>query len=338
MWAEITLDLINEEAVKEYDRKVKEGKIQVRDRHAVFPLSVLAQRMRKGPLYISYLMSAFRGNVSMEDFIGLVRQLLPDKEIEIMAETIDRRITKFCEIFSKRYFPLDDSYYYDEEDLDGFVRSMPIHIQGCSEEDYHNFADTRPGYILMLSLIHAPYEFDEEEIKACSRGLMRTSDKIPILDKTGSLIHDIDLLKKLPKHGWTNGELRQMVKDTPLWWGLADYADWICNDTEWDIMNLTSDEAIITIPWDIDTVKSMTIEWPKIVAFWTRIDDMANWLEKDLTGNYRELVEELLKWHYYPPRSKRLVKSKTLVEVLGNEQEESSCSDTANRSELVEVA
>ena len=331
MWAEITLNLINEEAVREYDRKVKEGKIQVRDRNAVFPLSILCRKMCKGPPLLSHLIDAFEGNEFVQEFIDLVRELLPDKEVEIMAESVDKRPGKFCAIFSKRYFPIADDRYYDN--LGDLVRSMPINLQGMTEEDYHNFADLRPGLIMMLSLIHSPYEFDEEEIKAYSRGLMRASDKVPILDKTGTLNQDIDLLKKIPKHGWSNTEIRTMVKDTPLFWGLSDYADWINHETEWDLLNYGGEDAFITIPWSLDTVKSLTIEWPRIEAFWKRIEDMASWLEKDPQGHYREMVEEFLKWQYYPPRSKQLVRMKTLTEVF-NEQEKDACTD----SSLIQIA
>ncbi|MFA5500399.1 MAG: hypothetical protein WC404_04905 [Candidatus Omnitrophota bacterium] len=317
MWAEITLNLINEEAVREYDRKVKEGKIQVRDRNAVFPLSILCRKMCKGPPLLSRLIDAFEGNLFAEEFIGLVRELLPDKEVEIMAESVDKRPGKFCAIFSKRYFPIADDRYYDN--LGDLVRSMPINLQGMTEEDYHNFADLRPGCILMLSLINSPFEYEYEAIGEGSKRKWLTSDKVPILDMTGTLIQDIDLLKKIPRHGWTNLEIRKRVESTPLWWGLADYADWVNLETEWDLLNYSGEDAIITIPWSLDTVKSLTIEWPRIEAFWKRIEDMASWLEKDIPGHYRELVETLLKGQPSRPKRERRVKTTTLTEVLNNE-------------------
>jgi hypothetical protein len=328
MWPEITLELFNEEAVKEYDRRVKAGLIRNRDIHAVYPLSVLMQRMRKGPPFLSHLINALGGEMFTEDFVELVRDLLPDREEEILAANADERIDKFCALFSQRYFPLYNDRF--GQDLDNFVRSIPIEVQGISEQFYHDFADLRPGYILMLSLINSPFEY--EYLEGDSSQKMLASDKVPILDMTGTLIQDIDLLKRIPRHGWSNLEIRKRVQGTPLWWGLADYADWVDRATEWELLNYSHDDAIITIPWSLEAVKTMTIEWPRIVAFWKRIDEVAAWLEKDIPGHYRELVEALLNWQPSSPKRKQRVK-KIEQEVLNHEQKEDSA-----RSDLVQIA
>lgn len=311
MFAQITLDLINDEAVAEYNRRLKAGEIKKRSqRPIVFPFAVLMAKFMSGPPNIAELAMrlAGQGN-SLSEFKDLIKEFLPEYELDILSNGPQGQVERFMALFSKYYFPLDT--YREFEDTDDFTYGMPIELQGMSEEQYSDFGDMRPGLILMLSLIHAPWEnTDDDDAKNCSRGMMIVSDKLPILEKTGTLIGDIDLLKKIPKHGWDDKQLRAMVGGTSQYWALADYAEYVNCNTKWDILNYTHQDAIVTMPWTVDAVKTMTIQWPEIQAFWDRVDNMATWLEKDLTGNYRELVNHLCSFKEEKKKTPRKHKEK----------------------------
>ncbi|MFA5385032.1 MAG: hypothetical protein WC364_10285 [Eubacteriales bacterium] len=294
MWAEISLDILNDEAVQEYDRRVAEGKIPYNNSDAVFPVSLLISKMKTGPQLISSIISLLQGDDYVNEFKSLVEEIMPDRLQEVMNERGDRKVLKFIQIFNTRFFILDTKAIMADEPYQ-LISSIPVAAEGMTYDSYANFTDFRPGYILMLSLIMAPYYFDDDDEVKIQNPDRIISDKIPIMDMVGSMVKDWDLLRKIPEKGWDNIEIRNAVKDTANWWGLADFADWVMHDTQWDIENYSNDEAIITIPWSLDTVKTLTIQFPEIHAAWKRINSVADWLERDVSGHYRELVEFLLK-------------------------------------------
>ncbi|MBI2328728.1 MAG: hypothetical protein HYU85_03720, partial [Chloroflexi bacterium] len=75
----------------------------------VFPLSVLARKLMSGPPSLAYFMELLEQGESFAGFRDLVREYLPEHEVNIMAEDLDRRAWRFSQLFSQYYFPLHDN-------------------------------------------------------------------------------------------------------------------------------------------------------------------------------------------------------------------------------------
>lgn len=123
-------------------------------------LSVLASKLKTGPPVLSELLGAFTGVEEMCGFLELIMRYLQGHEVEILSERGNVRLYRFCELWSKRYFPLLP--YSHDQSVGDFVGSMPIGLLGMSYTAYHELA-MRPGYILLLSLLVYPYEGDERD-------------------------------------------------------------------------------------------------------------------------------------------------------------------------------
>src|SRR3989338_5555839 len=80
----------------------------------VFPLSLLARKLMSGPPSLAYFMELLEQSESFTGFRDLIREYLPEYEVNIMAEELDRRAWRFSHLFSRKYFPLHDSTLSDE--------------------------------------------------------------------------------------------------------------------------------------------------------------------------------------------------------------------------------
>jgi len=123
-------------------------------------LSLLAEKLRVGPPMLSQLLEAFTNFDTLEDFLNLIREYLPEHEEEILSEPGGRRVYRFCYLFGKRYFLLPP--YIFEANVEQIVTSMPVELMAMSYSVYHDL-DMRPGYLLLLSLLPYPYEGDERD-------------------------------------------------------------------------------------------------------------------------------------------------------------------------------
>src|SRR4030066_2375407 len=56
----------------------------------VFPLSVLARKLMSGPPSLAYFMELLEQSESFTGFRDLIREYLPEYEVNIMAEDLDR--------------------------------------------------------------------------------------------------------------------------------------------------------------------------------------------------------------------------------------------------------
>ena len=119
----------------------------------VFPLSVLAHKLMSGPPSLAYFMELLEQGESFIGFRDLIREYLPESEVNIMAEDLDRRAWRFSQLFSRKYFPLHENTLSDEYGIGDLVGGIPFQPLGFSYEGYHAFTGFRQGYILALSLM-----------------------------------------------------------------------------------------------------------------------------------------------------------------------------------------
>jgi len=123
-------------------------------------LSLLAEKLRVGPPLLSQLLGCFTNYETLESFLLLIRQFLPEHEEEILSESSGQRVYRFCYLFGERYFPLP--IYTSNATVDQLVAGMPIELLAFSYSVYHEL-DLRQAYLLLLSLVIYPYEGDERD-------------------------------------------------------------------------------------------------------------------------------------------------------------------------------
>jgi len=78
-----------------------EEKTKDADPPPVFPLSVLARMLMGGPPSLAYFIELLEQGESFSGFRDLIREYLPEHEVNIMAEDLDRRAWRFCQLFSQ---------------------------------------------------------------------------------------------------------------------------------------------------------------------------------------------------------------------------------------------
>src|SRR3972149_1581195 len=169
----------------------------------VFPLSVLARKLMSGPPSLAYFMALLEQGESFTGFRDLIREYLPEYEVTIMAEDLDRRAWRFSQLFSQYYFPLHDNTLSDEFSMGYLLSGIPFQPLGFSYEGYHASADLRQGYILALALVECNWaegdplglSDDEEEADGIP------GPRIPILEAVGGIVGE-GLVRLIPDKGW----------------------------------------------------------------------------------------------------------------------------------------
>jgi hypothetical protein len=160
MWDLDTLIRQNNQAALDWMMRSRKVEQVQEPKPENWALSLLADKMRAGPINITTLMAYFTDIKSIEQFVALIRKFLPDSESEIMSQNRNRRVYRFCTLFSKKYYPIPRRAY--DCDIDEFTGNMPIDLMGLSYTAFHEL-DMRVGYLLLLSLIVYPYEGDERD-------------------------------------------------------------------------------------------------------------------------------------------------------------------------------
>ena len=244
----------------------------------VFPLTWLAFKLRSGPPSLVKLVDIIENYGSTAEFLGLVREFLPDYETEIMAHFDDAdRIRNFARRFNNTYFPLSDSFVsaYDDMTLGDFTHHLPVDLFGFSYDDYHDFVEgSRAGLILMLALIESPY--DEEA-------------RIPILEEAIGYVGK-EIIQRVG-NGWSTTAFHRMLDGTE-YEGAADVADWVWSNTECMVLNATYYEYEVEL-WSREIVDQLTEEWPRVIVLQDRMVKTYEWLEEDMHGNFTTIVDML---------------------------------------------
>jgi hypothetical protein len=258
----------------------------------VFPLSVLARKLMGGPPSLAYFMELLEQSESFTGFRDLIREYLPEHEVNIMAEDLDRRAWRFSQLFSRKYFPLHDNTLSDEFGIGDLLGGIPFQPLGFSYEGYHAFADFRQGYILALALVECPWDEgdplglsdDEEEADGIPGA------RIPILEAVGDIVGE-GLVRLLPDAGWSAADLHTMTDGTEFE-GLGLFADWVNGNTgciHLDTMGESLDMEGLP-EWDSDTVDEMTNDWHQATEILDKIHRVALLLEQDPERTFRKLV------------------------------------------------
>jgi len=160
MWDLDSIIRQNNQAAIDYMMRGRQLDASQSPQPVAWSLSLLAQKLRVGPPMLSELLKAFTNFDTLDGFLRLIREFLPEHEEEILSEPGGRRVYRFCYLFGKKYFPLPP--YTFEAEYGQIVGAMPIELLAMSYSAYHGL-DMRPGYLLLLSLVPYPYEGDDRD-------------------------------------------------------------------------------------------------------------------------------------------------------------------------------
>ncbi len=272
-------------------------------------LSLLADMLKVGPLLLSEIINCLEQIDTAKEFLGLVRMLLPEHEIEIMAEPRRRRVYKFCYFFGNKYYPLPANTECSTND---WVAGMPVELLAMSYSSYHEL-DMRPGYLLLLSLVIYPYEGDERDEWETDdlNDVAADGARVPLLDLVSGIV-GAELVNRIPEKGWTPDELHRMTDKTP-YDGVGDFADWACSNTGCVMLDASHENCDYTegygepiFKWTKRNVDILTAQWPKVKQIRGKIDHIVEWLEADQINHFTKLLEFLLKSK--PAKTKKKIK------------------------------
>jgi len=285
------------------------------------PLQVLADRLIVGPPSIAALIDLLDEGEFVLEFVGLVHEYLPEHEREIMVGTFGNRAIRFCQLFEKKYFELDeDMLDMGEDPIAVLVHEIPVRLMGLGGESYHDFDGMSDAMVLMLALVANPWlEGDEDEEAA----------RIPLLERIAELAGK-EITELIPKEGWEPKELHSRLDDTQ-YAPVAAFADWVWQSTGLALLDNCLEQmgcgfGGVNIPWDRETVDDLTKQWPKVRQFWDSVHHIGDWLLDKPQANYGELVDFLLgkEGPKIPKEQMPLPldeeKPKTLMEIFGNER------------------
>lgn len=247
------------------------------------PLVALSQLLKRaGPPNLSHLLALFGQAEEYGEFARLVRELLPDREAEILGQGILEGVQAFVQAFQERYFPLD--FWEDDqaESLRDLTRFIPVYPQGLGDDDYHDLPNLRPGAVLASLLVGF-----EEEI-----GLEGEGIRITLLEEAARRVPK-GLLGRIPEGGYPRGFLEQTLAGTP-YQGLIAHARYLCHDTGSFFLDVTHEGIWDNPPdWDRATVEALTEEWQHAQAIQEEGDTFFDWLEEEPEAHLAEVLDFL---------------------------------------------
>jgi len=263
----------------------------------VFPLAFLARKLIGGPPSLAYFIELLEQSETFVGFRDLVREYLPEYEVNIMAEDLNQRAQRFSQLFSGKYFPLSEDTLSDEFTIGDLLSRIPVQPLGFSYESYHSFRDFRKGYVLLLSLVGCPWDEDplgmemDEEVYGVPGG------RVPILETVGELVGE-GLPRLIPDKGWSAEDLHRMTDDTEFK-GIGEFADWVFSNTGYYHLDAQGEslETGESIDWSPETVSQMAEDWKASCEILDKIHRVALLLEQDSERTFRKLMALLLDNH-----------------------------------------
>lgn len=218
------------------------------------------------------------------EFINLVREYLPEREHEILAETTPaRQVGAFYSHFQDRYFELHDGIL--EMMLDGeasyrdFTQYIPVIPQGMDSYTYVDIpSNCRLGTQLTTYLVKTPDYIDT--IKTALADACRQSISV-------------ETLMRVPEDGYAYGMLAKITEGT----GYEMVGKWARYlNSDMDNFFLDTDEETCysgygEIAWERGMVEHLTEAWAVAVAFHAHMHEFWVWLEEDPEIRFKEIID-----------------------------------------------
>lgn len=250
------------------------------------PLLTLARKLQSvRPRSLSMLLSRFVDIDDYKEFVRIVKEFLPERELEILRlSSCSEQIAAFYNHFGIRYFPLDEAVpdMAEEDDYEFFVYRIPVQLMGTGYEDYHEITEDywRDGIRLLTYLSTCPYVGEAEA-------------RIPL--GVACLAHvPAALLQRVPEGGWEPGELHRLLDGTD-YEGAACWADILNQNTGTGFLDVSrNDEECCEMPfWDREEVECLTLKWQWAELIQSSVYNLVDWLELDMPKHFREIIDYL---------------------------------------------
>lgn len=249
------------------------------------PLRKLVALLRQpSPPALDQLLQILRPPEGLGDFVELIREFLPEREADIMAEPdIDTRLSMFLVDFSDKYFPLNTDFIEMEENPDYSIVTdrCPALFQPFTQYDYAQIAEVQsePALQVIAYIVENPW--GEEDRPAFAEA---ASKHIPE-----------NLLKMIPVEGFQIKDLQEWLKDTPFepvaFWGLIIHQD--TGNYFFDNSSLEESGVEYQVAWNRPTVDALTREWQAWEDWQGRWSEFLDCFGKDLEKNSYELIKLL---------------------------------------------
>ena len=254
-----------------------------------YPLAVLASKLQRVVPSLRGILDELQNGELIMEFMALVKEYLPDREAEIMANTAEGRVQAFCNIFGERYFPLYEEMFdagYEEGELyHVLTTNIPIFRLAFTWDDYHDLDMIRPGLIALTTLVNNPW-MDSASLNSSGEGAM-----VPLRERAAQLCGQA-VIKRIPRDGWHPSQLEGLLKDTKYSF-LGMFGRWLHRETgsPWLDMS-TEEESYGDLAWSRDMVDYMVEQWPITERFLNEVHGFAEKLEKN-PGLLRDIVNTI---------------------------------------------
>ncbi|MBI4496621.1 MAG: hypothetical protein HY689_01820 [Chloroflexi bacterium] len=242
-------------------------------------LRALGQALRRTPVQPVSVAALLERHEAYLAFRRIVEEVFPDAAAEILAvqETGAgreiARVMAFLERVERDYFPCCQL-----EDYDAVVSyGIPFARDGWSYDRFHD-TSLRPGELLLLALCEQPFAGGDT--------------RIPILDACEAHVPR-SLLLEIPDGGLAPAELHQRLDATPFA-PAAAFADWLWGDTNSVFLDLDDEMEVVDAEWTLANLHELAEQWQRAKGILDRIAELAAWLEEDLPGRFRALLDAAL--------------------------------------------
>lgn len=245
----------------------------------IVSLRALGRAMRRMPVQPTSVATLLGNHEAYLAFRRIVQEVFPEAAAEILAvqergvgrETA--RVWAFLERVEREYFPC-----YQVEDYEALSFGIPFIRDGWGYDRFHG-TDLRPGELLIFALCAQPLAEDHDT-------------RLPLLDACAAHV-PLALLGEVPDGGFTPAELHQQLDGTPLA-AAAEFADWLWGQTETVFLDLDDEVEVVDAEWTRENVLELAAQWQRARGILDRIAGLASWLEEDLPGRFRRLLDMAL--------------------------------------------
>lgn len=271
------------------------------------PLQTLAWKLCSiRPPSLAILFGRFESHEEYKDFVALVREFLPERELEILRQpSRAEQVHEFCTHFSDRYFPLADAAWEMVEEDEGYyilLNRIPLILNGIGCDDYHEIPESyRDGLQLMTYLLADPWG--------------EGGARVPLAEACRKFV-PVELLQRVPEDGLSLEDARELLYGTQ-YEAVARWGEQLYMDT--GNFFLDTDEEMFWHgsgpDWEREEVEALIHHWQLAELQWALVTKFAEWLEEDTPARFRELLDFIEGKHVDEPDPRQ----GTLALVFANE-------------------
>ena len=279
--------------------------------HTLSVLSLALELNRYNPLRLAdltHFLEGFNALTDLEWFQETVNRYTPRQAEEIMVPRREwDRVLRFAQHFSRRHFPLAEGYlemqsdWWEEmeaeEDEDPgspyslLRRGVPFETMGLEYEEVHNIWDQnmKRGVSIAALMARHPAIGSEHQFWANEFQGLRTAWTEAALDEVPR-----ETLELIPRDGIPLERLEEALRETPLE-VIYRNALWAFGCTGIFFLDNAGHReetfAGFSDDWEEDTIEFAREEWREARRMLRENDRFSRWLQQDLPGRFRQIMD-----------------------------------------------